>query len=146
MFITLQHKQKNKPDNVALIFCQACLYPVNQKVFTFTQQFAGQQLLLREAFRLLPLKADFDAHRIKFPIAAWRRDVGIGHTQSTTTGPIWPHYPIRRSPGRSGAEPIDGIHGVGEHGTPGLSASLSFPIRRVSSRAERRIVACPFSN
>jgi hypothetical protein len=41
-----------------------------RRAFTFAQQFPGSQALTRAAFRLLPLKADWDPHRIKFPIAA----------------------------------------------------------------------------
>lgn len=41
------------------------------KGFAFAQKFANAQPLVRSAFRLLPLKADWDPHRVKFPIAAW---------------------------------------------------------------------------
>ncbi len=41
------------------------------KAFAFARKFPGPQLLVRAAHRLLPLKVDWDPHRIKFPIAAW---------------------------------------------------------------------------
>ncbi len=41
------------------------------KVFTFAKQFADHRPLVREAFRLVSLKADWNPHRIKFPVAAW---------------------------------------------------------------------------
>lgn len=41
------------------------------KVFAFARKFPEPQSLVRAAHRLLPLKADWDPHRIKFPIAAW---------------------------------------------------------------------------
>jgi hypothetical protein len=37
----------------------------------FARKFPASPLLVRAAHRLLPLKADWDPHRIKFPIAAW---------------------------------------------------------------------------
>lgn len=41
------------------------------KAFAFGRKFPTAQPLIRAAHRLLPLKADWDPHRIKFPIAAW---------------------------------------------------------------------------
>jgi hypothetical protein len=40
------------------------------KVFAFHKKHADAKSLLRAAYRLLPLKADWDPHRVKFPIAA----------------------------------------------------------------------------
>jgi hypothetical protein len=40
------------------------------KVFALAKRFSDPQALLRAAYRLLPRKADWDPHRIKFPIAA----------------------------------------------------------------------------
>ena len=36
---------------------------------------------MHEAFRLLPVKADFDAHRIKFPMAV-RGKIAVGSAES----------------------------------------------------------------
>ncbi|HZL89322.1 MAG TPA: hypothetical protein VFB96_13170 [Pirellulaceae bacterium] len=41
------------------------------KAFAFAEKFKAPEPLVRAAWRLLPLKADWDPHRIKFPIAAW---------------------------------------------------------------------------
>ena len=41
------------------------------KAFTFARKFPDSQALVRAAYRLLPLKADWDPHRVKFPVAAW---------------------------------------------------------------------------
>jgi hypothetical protein len=40
------------------------------KAFTFAKKFSDAQPLVRAAYRILPLKADWDPHRIKFPIGA----------------------------------------------------------------------------
>jgi hypothetical protein len=45
-------------------------YQAACKVFAFARRFSDSQRLVREAFRLLPRKADWDPHRIKFPLAA----------------------------------------------------------------------------
>jgi hypothetical protein len=42
-----------------------------RKAFSFAQRFHNPELLVSEAWRLLPVKANWDPHRIKFPIAAW---------------------------------------------------------------------------
>lgn len=42
-----------------------------RKAFAYAQKFPDAQPLIRAACRLLPLKADWDPHRIKFPVAAW---------------------------------------------------------------------------
>lgn len=41
------------------------------KVFAFARKFSDPPSLVRAAWRLLPLKTDWDPHRIKFPVAAW---------------------------------------------------------------------------
>jgi hypothetical protein len=41
-----------------------------RQAFTYARKFADAQLLVREAYRLLPLKADWDPHRVKFPVGA----------------------------------------------------------------------------
>jgi hypothetical protein len=41
------------------------------RAFAFAQKFPDPQPLIRAAYRLLPLKATWDPHRIKFPVAAW---------------------------------------------------------------------------
>ena len=40
------------------------------KVFAFARRFGDPQPLWQAAYRLLPFKADWDPHRIKFPVAA----------------------------------------------------------------------------
>src|SRR5262245_3335144 len=42
-----------------------------RRAFAFAKKFPDPHYLVRAAYRLLPLKADWDPHRIKFPIAAW---------------------------------------------------------------------------
>jgi hypothetical protein len=42
-----------------------------KKAFAFARKFPDSQPLIRAAYRLLPLKADWDPHRIEFPVAAW---------------------------------------------------------------------------
>ena len=46
-------------------------YLAARRAFTFAKKFPGSGTLVREASRLLPLKADWDPHRIKFPVAAF---------------------------------------------------------------------------
>jgi hypothetical protein len=41
------------------------------KAFAFARKFSDPQPLVHAAWRLLPLKADWDPHRIKFPVATW---------------------------------------------------------------------------
>ncbi len=70
------------------------------RVFSFAKQFADQQPLVREAFRLLPLKADRDAHRIKFPVAAWENCGWVS--------PEWqPHMVAAASYSFIGADALD---------------------------------------
>lgn len=49
---------------------QSWRHEAASKVFAFAKRFSNPQPMLRAANRLLPLKADWDPHRIKFPIAA----------------------------------------------------------------------------
>ena len=41
-----------------------------KKAFTLAKKFGDPQPLFRAGYRILPLKADWDPHRIKFPIGA----------------------------------------------------------------------------
>ena len=42
------------------------------KAYSFADKFPAAQPLIRAAYRLLPLKADWEPHRIKLPMAAWK--------------------------------------------------------------------------
>jgi hypothetical protein len=42
-----------------------------RRAFSYAKRFPDPQPLVRAAYRLLPLKADWDPHRIKFPVGAW---------------------------------------------------------------------------
>jgi hypothetical protein len=41
------------------------------KAFTFAKEFPDPKVLVRAAYRVVPLKASWDPHEIKFPVAAW---------------------------------------------------------------------------
>lgn len=71
-----------------------------RKVFAFASRFSDSQRLVLEAFRLLPLKADWDPHRIKFPLAAWEN---VGWVSSA-----WrPHLLAAASYSFLGADALD---------------------------------------
>jgi hypothetical protein len=42
-----------------------------RKAFAFAKRFPDVRPLVQAAYRVLPPKADWDLHRIKFPVAAW---------------------------------------------------------------------------
>ena len=46
-------------------------YHAAQRSFTFARRFPASRALIQAASRLLPVKADWDPHRIKFPVAAF---------------------------------------------------------------------------
>jgi hypothetical protein len=80
-------------------FCPPWRYEAATKVFAFAQKF-GAGKIIHEAFRLLPVKADFDAHRIKFPIAAWENCGWVSPEW-------WPHMVAAASYSFLGADALD---------------------------------------
>jgi hypothetical protein len=46
-------------------------YEAANKAFAFAKEFPDPMVLVRAAYRVVPLKASWDPHEIKFPVAAW---------------------------------------------------------------------------
>ena len=71
-----------------------------RRAFAFARQFPGSRVLFQQASRLLPLKADWDPHRIKFPVAAFEN--------VTWVSPTWrPHLSAAASYSFLGADALD---------------------------------------